>query len=85
MQFFVYILKSGKDGGLYVGMSSEVEKRLLAHNRGATTSTKHRRPFTLVYCESHPDRVTARKREKFLKSFAGVAEKVRVVENCQIV
>lgn len=64
----VYVLKSEKDNRLYVGMSSDVQKRLLEHNSGRTKSTKGYRPWKLLHEEKYPDRVTARKREKYLKS-----------------
>lgn len=85
MVFHLYILQSEKDSGFYVGISSDVYKRLQAHNAGTTCSTKGRRPFKLVYTEILPDRVTARQREKYLKSYAGVAEKRKILKNCGIV
>ena len=65
---FVYVLRSEQDGRLYVGMSADVEKRLREHNSGRTKSTKGYRPWNLVDKEAFPDRETARKREKYLKS-----------------
>ncbi len=46
--FYVYILKSLKDGNLYIGRSNDVSRRLAEHNRGAVSSTKSRRPFILL-------------------------------------
>ena len=66
-----YVMRSLKDGGFYVGMSSSVERRLKEHNSGYTRSTRSRRPFELVYVERCDSRLEARKREKFLKSGAG--------------
>ena len=34
--FFVYAIKSEKDGRIYVGMCNEVEVRLKQHNAGKT-------------------------------------------------
>ena len=68
---FVYVLRSEQDGRLYVGMSADVEKRLREHNSGRTKSTKGYRPWNLVHKEAFPDRETARKREKYLKSGYG--------------
>jgi putative endonuclease len=72
--FFVYVLKSLKDGDLYIGMSEDVEARLIRHNQGKVPSTKYRRPFQLLHTEEYPDRQQARKREKFLKSGPGHRE-----------
>lgn len=67
----VYVLRSLKDGRLYVGMSANIDKRLLEHNSGRTKSTKGYRPWELLHHETYPDRATARKREKYLKSGYG--------------
>ena len=67
----VYALQSKRDGGLYVGMSCDVERRLEAHNRGYNRSTRSRAPFELIYTEQCSSRIEARAREKFLKSGKG--------------
>ncbi|PIR44741.1 MAG: endonuclease [Candidatus Vogelbacteria bacterium CG10_big_fil_rev_8_21_14_0_10_51_16] len=71
--YFVYIIKSLKDGKFYTGLTTDVTKRLAEHNRGkdSTPSTKSRGPFTLVHVEELPVLRTARAREKYLKSGAG--------------
>ncbi len=69
--WYIYTLKSLKDGRLYTGMSKNPEKRLLEHNFGMTESTKYRRPLKIIYKEECGDRTTARKREKYLKSGVG--------------
>ena len=45
--------------------------RIKTHNSGKVKSTKHYRPFKLVYREEVSSRVEAREREKYLKSAAG--------------
>ena len=67
----VYVLRSLKDGNLYVGMTSNIVTRLKKHQAGGVMSTKHRRPLKIVYTEECPDRVSARKREKYFKSGPG--------------
>ena len=69
--YFVYVLRSSKDGGLYTGMTDDLERRLGEHNSGKSKSTRHRRPFTLVYSEQFSTRAEAAKCERFLKSGAG--------------
>jgi len=64
-------LKSEKDGRLYKGFTSDLEKRLLQHNAGITTSTKGYRPWNIVYSEKFKTRIEAREREKFLKTGQG--------------
>lgn len=67
--FYVYILKSLKDGKLYIGFTRDLRKRLKEHNSGVSRSTKSRTPFELVYYEAYKSRSDAEKREKMLKLF----------------
>ncbi|WP_425235086.1 GIY-YIG nuclease family protein [Ulvibacterium sp.] len=68
---FVYVLRSEIDQRLYVGMSSDVEKRLKGHNAGRTKSTKGYKPWKLIHKEAFPDRAAARRGELYLKSGYG--------------
>jgi len=49
--------------------TNNVKRRLQEHNDGFSQSTKHRRPFILVYCESYLSKKDALAREKKLKYF----------------
>lgn len=69
--WYTYALKSLKDSHLYIGISENPERRLEDHNAGMTKSTKHRRPFKIIYKEKCINRIAARKREKYLKSGYG--------------
>ncbi|MCF7907200.1 GIY-YIG nuclease family protein [Patescibacteria group bacterium] len=71
--YFVYVLKSEKDGKFYVGMTNNIERRVKEHNNGvaSTPSTKNRGPFKLIYFEKLENRIIAREREKYLKSGSG--------------
>ncbi len=69
--FYVYILKSQKDGNLYIGFTNDIRRRLLKHNLGKIFSTKSRRPLKLIYCEICLNEKDARKREKYLKTGVG--------------
>jgi putative endonuclease len=70
--YFVYAIKSEKDGRIYVGMSSNPEKRLLEHNSGSVFSTKGFRPWILIFLENTGnERTFARIREKYWKSGCG--------------
>ena len=68
MRYYLYILRSLKDNNYYIGISSNVKKRLTQHNSGKTQSTKSRKPFVLIYTEELNSRLEAREREKYLKS-----------------
>jgi len=65
----VYVIKSIVDKKLYIGSTNNVKRRLQEHNDGFSQSTKHRRPFILVYCESYLSKKDALAREKKLKYF----------------
>ncbi|KKR12290.1 MAG: GIY-YIG catalytic domain protein [Candidatus Wolfebacteria bacterium GW2011_GWC2_39_22] len=63
----MYILKSEKDGELYIGSTGNLKNRIEEHNTGKVFSTKQRAPFKLVYCEGYCAEGEARRREKNLK------------------
>ena len=66
---YVYILKSGKDGKLYIGYTKNLVERIEQHNRGKNFSTANRKPFHLVYFEGFKSQKDATNREKQLKQF----------------
>jgi len=69
--FYTYVLKSQKDGNLYVGYSGSLKKRIDEHNSGLVDATKDRKPFVLVYYEACLDQAKALRREKYFKSGYG--------------
>jgi len=69
--FYVYILKSLKDGRHYIGYTENLQKRLEEHNRGKSPSVKSRPPFVLVYQEAQPSRLQAMQRERQIKAYKG--------------
>jgi putative endonuclease len=69
--FFVYVLRSLADGDRYVGLSTDVPRRVEEHNIGRVKSTKARVPFVLLYQESFDTRMEGRTREKYFKTAAG--------------
>lgn len=69
--FYVYILLSLKDNNWYTGYTSNLKNRVNEHNKGLTYSTKHRRPFKLIYFEGCLNEEDAKAREKYLKTGMG--------------
>lgn len=69
--FYVYILKSEKDGNFYTGYTNDLKRRLIEHNSGKGESTKLRRPFELIYYEAYKSRDDATHREQMLKEYGG--------------
>ena len=65
--FYVYVLKSQKDGDCYVGSTKDLRQRIKQHNEGKVKSTKPRRPLKLVYYEAYDSEKDARLRESKLK------------------
>ncbi|MBI9037694.1 MAG: GIY-YIG nuclease family protein [Bacteroidales bacterium] len=68
---FVYVLYSMKDHRLYKGATSNIQKRLIKHNSGGSTSTAKRKPFVLIHLEQFDNKTQALKRELFLKTLEG--------------
>ena len=77
--FWVYVLRSLKDGKHYTGYSKDLDRRIKEHNAGETESTRRRRPFILVHSEGYEDEESAKEREKYLKSGRGREELRRIV------
>ena len=64
---YTYVLKSLKDNKLYIGSTTDLDRRVDEHNSGKNKSTKYRRPFILVYSERFDTITEARFREKVFK------------------
>ena len=76
--WFVYMLCC-RDGSLYTGATTHLERRLATHNRGRGAAyTRARLPVTLVWSEPAPDRGAALRREAALKRLSRAA-KLRLV------
>jgi putative endonuclease len=71
MFYYTYILKSEKDGNLYIGWTNDLRVRLSKHNEGKVPATKYRRPLNLVYYEACLNRKKAILREKYFKTGFG--------------
>ncbi|MBI2337615.1 GIY-YIG nuclease family protein [Candidatus Daviesbacteria bacterium] len=70
-RYYVYILFSLKDKGLYIGFTTNLRSRLSTHARGEVKSTTNRRPLKLIHYEYFINEDDARAREVFLKSGFG--------------
>ena len=77
--FYVYVVRSLRDGRLYTGATGDVSRRLAEHNRGKTSSLRARRPVELVYTEQFATRAEALARERYFKTPEGGALKKRLV------
>ena len=70
-QWYVYVLRSRKNGQWYIGSTKNLQKRILSHNVGKNRSTKSGSPWGMIYCEVSLNRDDARARERYLKSGQG--------------
>ena len=80
--FFVYLLRCSDDS-LYCGWTTDLNRRLAAHNsdkpsKGGAKYTRARRPVELVYFEELDNKSSAMKREYEIKQLSR-AEKLRLI------
>lgn len=80
--YYVYVLKSKQHNRLYIGCTSDLNKRFNEHNSGKCFSTKGYPPVELVYYEAYLSKTDAFNREKKLKHFgSSVAKLKQRIEN----
>lgn len=71
---YVYLLESLACGGQrYVGVTSDLKRRLIVHNAGKSPHTSKYRPWKLVAYLAFYDRAKAFAFERYLKSGSGSA------------
>ena len=71
---FVYLLRSlSTPDEVYIGLTSDVERRLHAHNSGCSPHTAKYRPWRMLVTIEFPDQPRAVAFEKYLKSGSGRA------------
>ena len=76
----VYILASKRNGTLYIGVTSNLQKRAWEHKNDVIEGfTKQYRVHLLVYYELHGDMVSAITREKQIKKW-NRAWKIELIE-----
>ncbi len=79
-QYFVYILASEKSDTIYIGVTSNLVKRVFEHKNNLVDSfTKKYKIHNLVYFETTPDINEALLREKRLKKWKR-DWKIRLIE-----
>ena len=69
--FYVYVLHSEFDQGLYIGFSADLRRRLAEHRQGLAFATSFRGPWRLIYYEAYLEEEDALGRERYLKSGGG--------------
>ena len=68
----VYVLYSEIYDKIYIGFSTDVQKRLAAHNDKRNTGwTSRYQPWEIIHSEEFDNKTAALKREKQLKTSSG--------------
>jgi len=79
MPFYCYLL-SCRDGSLYCGWTTDLDRRIATHQNGkGARYTRTRLPVALVYSETLPDRPKAMQREWEIKQMER-AEKLDLIK-----
>ena len=68
MKYCLYIIYSGKFDKYYIGQTNNLPLRLKRHNGGRSKSTKHYRPWKLLFEKRFNSRSEAMRLERYLKS-----------------
>jgi putative endonuclease len=71
--WYVYILRSTKDGNIYVGSTNDLKRRMKQHENGECISTSKRLPLTLESYVAVASEEKARSLERYFKSGSGAA------------
>lgn len=79
---YVYLLECG-DGSLYTGITPDLWKRILLHEKGKGAKyTRGRGPLTLRYVEVQPDLGSALRREREIKRFKRAKKEQLIARIC---
>ena len=70
---YVYLLQSEAPGQRYVGLTSDLRRRLAEHNAGKSPHTSKYVPWRLVTYVAFSDEQKAEVFERYLKSGSGLA------------
>ncbi|MDP4001585.1 MAG: GIY-YIG nuclease family protein [bacterium] len=69
LMYYLYLIKC-KDGSIYTGISSDVEKRFTRHsNKQGSKYTIQHQPEEIIYIEAHINKTEAARREKQIKGW----------------
>lgn len=78
--YYIYMLRCS-DGTLYTGYTNDLYKRLSSHNEGRGAKyTRGRRPCKLVYYEEFDNKITAQKREYYIKNRLSRNDKEQLIK-----
>ena len=70
--YCVYIIQC-KNGKIYIGYTTSIKARLIAHRKGEVSFTKNKLPIKLIHLSQFADKKLAYNFERYLKSGSGKA------------
>jgi putative endonuclease len=78
--YFVYVIRN-TEGRLYIGFTSDLDKRIQTHQENKAGWTHGRGPWQLVYHEVYTSRSMAMRRERNLKRGKTNKELRQIIEH----
>jgi putative endonuclease len=78
LKHYVYVLRSIPTGRHYIGSKADVARRLDEHNTRKGRWTSPHKQWQLVASEEFETRKEARNREAYLKSRAGIGQRLQL-------
>jgi putative endonuclease len=79
--YYFYILKSLKNGKLYLGSTPNLRNRFRSHNAGENKTTKPNIPYVLVFYSGFKNEKDAINSEQYYKTTAGWKRIHKMLEN----
>ncbi len=65
--YYIYVIKSDAFDRIYIGVTTDVDARVMQHNVGKTKSIKAYIPWRLIYTEEYSTKKDALVRERQIK------------------
>lgn len=79
--YYFYIIRSQKNGKLYLGSSPDLKVRLKSHNNGENKATKANIPYELIFYSGFKNKEDAISCEQYFKTTAGWRRIHKMLEN----
>lgn len=79
--YYFYILRSLKNGKLYLGQTKNLKERIKSHNSGENTATKPYVPYGLIYYTAFINEKDCLNCEKYFKTTSGWKRIHKMLEN----
>lgn len=79
--YYFYILRSLKNGKLYLGQTTDLKARVKSHNSGENLATKPHIPYELIYYSGFKNQKDAIECEKYFKTTSGWKRVHKMLEN----